>query len=68
MAKLDAIQLYIGLPLNIDPNERKNKFECHISKKCGQNSHLMASASLSIFHPILTNEYTKMISSSRQIE
>ena len=32
MAKLDAIQLKIGLPLNIDPNVGQNKFEGHISK------------------------------------
>ena len=32
IAKLDAIQLYVGLLLNIDPNEGQNKIEGHISK------------------------------------
>ena len=32
MAKLDAIKLYIGLPFNIDLNDRQNNFEGHISK------------------------------------
>ena len=32
IAKLDVIQLFIGLPHNIDPNEGQNKFEGHIIK------------------------------------
>ena len=80
MAKLDAIQFLIGLPHNIDPHTKQNKFEGLISKNVAKKAILrpkIASATvarawhgynLAIFHPILTNEYTKMTCSSRRIE
>ena len=80
MAKLDAIQLKIGLPSNIDPHPGQNKFEGDISKNVAKMAILwpkIASATvarawhghnLAIFHPIFTNEYTKMTCSSRRIE
>ena len=41
ITNLDAIQLEIGLPLNIDINGWQNKFEGYISKNM-QNGHLKA--------------------------
>ena len=67
-------------PFNIDQNVWQNKFKGHISKNVAKMAILWpkkASATLArvshgnnlaIFHPILTNEYTKMTSSSRRIE
>ena len=49
MAKLDAIQLLIDLPLNIDPNAGQNKFEGHIPKNVAKMAILwpkIASATL----------------------
>ena len=49
MAKLDAIQLYISLPLNIDPNAGQNEFKGHISKNVAKMAILLpkvASATL----------------------
>ena len=68
IAKLYAIQLYIGLPINIDLNEGRNKFEGRALKivlwpKIDQR-HVGARAShghnVAIFHPILINEYTEL--------
>ena len=76
------IQLLISFPINIDPNNGAKQVRRLYLKKCGQNyGHLMAQKgqrhfgvrashghNLAIFHPILTNEYTKMTNSSRRIE
>ena len=55
MAKLDAIQLQIGLPLNIDQITGQNKFEgqCHIPKIVAKMAILwpkIASATLAKLH------------------
>ena len=72
---------HLGLYIDVNVNIGQNKFEVHISKnvakmailwpKIGQR-HFGARAShghnLAIFHPILTNEHTKMTNSLRRIE
>ena len=81
MADLDLIDFKLGLYIKVNVNNGQNKFEVHISKnvakmailwpKIGQR-HFGARAShghhLAIFHPILTNEHTKMTNSLRRIE
>ena len=70
----------VCLTILIHIGTRQNKFEGHISKNVAKMAILwpkIASATvarawhghnLAIFHPILTNEYTKMNCSSRRIE
>ena len=81
MANLGLIDFKLGLYIKVNVNNGQNKFEVHISKnvakiailwpKIGQR-HFGARAShghnLAIFHPILTNEHTKMTNSLRPIE
>ena len=81
MADLGLIDSKLSLYIKVNVNNGQNKFEVHISKnvakmailwpKIGQR-HFGARAShghnLAIFHPILTNEHTKMTSSLRRIE
>ena len=81
MADFGLIDFKLGLYIEVNVNTGKNKFEVHISKnvakvailwpKIGQR-HFGARAShghnLAIFHPILTNEHTKMTNSLRRIE
>ena len=81
MVNLGLINFKLGLYIKVNVNAGQNKFQVHISKnvakmavlwpKIGQR-HFAARTShghnLAIFHPILTNEYTKMTISSRRIE
>ena len=81
MADLGLIDFKLGLYIKVNVNNGQNKFEVHITKnvakmailwpKIGQR-HFGARAShghnLATFHPILTNEYTKMTNSLRRIE
>ena len=81
MANLSLIDSKLGLYIKVNVNNGQNKFKVHISKnvaemailwpKIGQR-HFGARAShghnLAIFHPILTNEHTKMTNSLRRIE
>ena len=81
MADLGLIDFKLGVYIKVNVNNGQNKFEVHISKnvakmailwpKIGQR-HFGACAShghnLAIFHPILTNEHTKMTNSLRRIE
>ena len=81
MADLGLIDFKLGKYIKVNVNNGQNKFEVHISKnvakmaiswpKIGQR-HFGAGASyghnLAIFHPILTNEHTKMTNSLRRIE
>ena len=81
MADLGLIDFKLGLYIKVNVNNWQNKYEVHISKnvakmailwpKIGQR-HFGARAShghnLAIFHPILTNEHTKMTNSLRRIE
>ena len=81
MANLGLIDFKLGLYIKVNVNAGQNKFEVHISKNVAKMAvlwtkigycHFAARAShghnLAIFHPILTNEYTKMTISSRRIE
>ena len=81
MANLGLIHFYIGLPININANYGQNKFKVDILKsvvkmtnylpKMGQDAtfaRTLNGHNSVIFHPILTFDHTKMISSSRQIE
>ena len=81
MANLVLIDFKLGLYIKMNVNNGQNKFEVHISKNKAKiailwpkicQRHFGARAShghnLAIFHPILTNEHTKMTSSLRQIE
>ena len=81
MADLSLIDFKLSLYIKVNVNNGKNKYKVHISKnvakmailwpKIGQR-HFGARAShghnLAIFHPILTNEHTKMTNSLRRIE
>ena len=81
MAELGLIDFKLGLYIKVNVNNGQNKFEVHISNnvakmailwpKIGQR-HFGARAShghnLAIFHPILTNEHTKMTNLLRRIE
>ena len=40
MAKLGPIDFTIGLPINIEVNDGKNKYEVHISKNDLPKSHI----------------------------
>ena len=73
MADLGLIDFKLGVYIKVNVNKWQNKFEVHISKnvakmailwrKIGQR-HFGACSShghnLAIFHPILTNEHTKI--------
>ena len=70
MAKLNAIKLKIGLPVNIDPIEWQNKFEGHISKnvailwpKTGQRQIGVRTLCMAITWPFPSN-FDKRIQSS----
>ena len=69
MANLGLIDFKLGLYIKVNVNARQNKFEVHISKNvvkmAARASH---GHNLAIFHPIMTNGYTKMTFSSRRIE
>ena len=81
MASLGLIHFLISLPINIIANDGQNKFRVHIIQnvarminylsKMGQGAtfaRTLNGHNSVIFYPILTFDYTKMISSSRQIE
>ena len=74
MVNLGPIDFQIWLPPNINVNDRQNKFEVHISKNIAKNSQGATFATTlnghysTMFHPILTLDTTKMISSLKQIE
>ena len=78
---LGPIDFQLGLPLNINENDGRNKLGVHISKnvaemanfrpKKGQDATFAPTLNRhnsAIFHPILTSDHTKMTSSARQIE
>ena len=73
MADLGLIDFKLGLYIKVNVNNGQNKFEVHISK-IGQRQFDQFGArashghNLAIFHPILTNEHTKMTNSLRRIE
>ena len=81
IADLSLIDFKLGLYIKVNVNKGQNKYEVNISKnvakmailwpKIGQR-HFGARPShghnLAIFHPILTNEHTKMTNSLRRIE
>ena len=81
MAILGQMVIKMGLPITLDGNDGQNKLQVCISKnmaKMGQKSSKNGLAATfgqsldgynsAIFHPILTNKYTKMIYSSRRID
>ena len=82
MANLDLIDFKLGLYIKVDVKLLGKTSLKSISQKLGQNGYQLAQNrpdatlaraaphghNLAIFHPILTNEYTKMTISSRRIE
>ena len=79
MANLGLFHFWIGLPFNINANDRQNKFKVHtlenVTKmtnylpKMGQDAtfaQTLNDHNSVIFHPILTFNHTKMISSSKK--
>ena len=72
MVKLGPINFLMGFPLIININDGQNKFEVHISKRWPIFGYFHFCPYwmdiTSPFHPILTFNTAKMISSSRHIE
>ena len=73
VVNLGAIEFQIGLCLNINVDDTQNKFEVHISKnvrpKIGQDAtfaQILNGHNSTVFHPILTFDNTKMISSANE--